>query len=389
MSRQSEHSREWSSYCSYNFHLPPKTEPLSQQAELYDSDTLSTDVLHNDMSAGRESSSTSDSLYAPPSPRTLRCVAHNRSTSQYISLCDVPPLRLDGSSDAAVHCETSTSNRAPSTVFPPTQSYPYYSSRGTPAAPALLPSDPIPKGSLRVLNRDPPPLIVSSSTPLDGNSWIRLKVKPTRATIGSTNLFTEEMQKRPIANLQAHLNEKRRVNAELDDVTQQLQRAFKDFSEAQERDGSKQLASPLIINGQSASAQCRSVFDAPPPGKVLAGAIRLPNCYSCMCNETARHLHDIEDENRYKENLERQAEEQLLQRRKREKERLRAQEELRRQTQSTWSGPGSPIIARTPTMTWIEDVRDTCPGSSIPLSVIAFLSDRVLTASRLSRRMRI
>jgi hypothetical protein len=364
MSRQSEHSREWSLYCSYDSRLSLKTEPTPQEDELYGSDTLSTDVQHDDMTSSRESSLTSDSLYAPPSPRTLRCVAQNRAVSQYTSLRDVPPLSLDGAGDAAAHRGTSTFNKAPSALLPSALSNPCYNKYEISTAPTHPLSDSIPKGSLRMMNRDPPPRIVSSYTPMDGNSRVRLKEKPTRAKIDFTDPFAEKKQEQPMVNLRATLDEKQRVNAKLDDVTQQFQNNFEEFSEAKKHDRCNLLLTqPLIVNGQSASNHHRSVLEAPPPGRVLAGSLHLPNCYTCMYNETARHLHDIEEETRHKGLLEKQAEEHLLQRRKRE------QENLRHQTPSTWYWPGIPIVARTPTTTWIEDVHDVRPH--LPTSVSA------------------
>lgn len=114
MSRQPEHSQEWSLYCSYDFRLPLKTELTPQEDELYDSDALSTDVLNDDMSSSRESSSTSDSLYAIPPPRIMRTIARNRQNSEHFSIRDVPPLSLDGTSDSAAHHRTSATNKAPS-----------------------------------------------------------------------------------------------------------------------------------------------------------------------------------------------------------------------------------------------------------------------------------
>jgi len=388
MSRQPEHSPEWSLYCSYDSRLSPKTVFTPQEDELYDSDTLSTDVQNGDMSSSRESSSTADSLYAMPSPRTLRYIAQNpQKKSEYTSLHDVPLLSLDGASDPAAHRGTPLSSKAPSTILPPALSNPCYNKYESSFAPAESLSGTIPKGPLRVVNGDPTLLIASSSAVTDGTSRIRLKEKSTRGTIEFTNPFVEKKQEYPMASLQATPTEKRRVNAELDDMTQQLQNAFKEFHET-EKLGIQLSSQSPIANGQSSSTGYRSVFGAPPPGKVLAGSLRLPNCYTCMYNGAARHLHNIEEEKRHKETLERRAEEELLQRRRQEQERLRAQEELRRQTQSMWYGTRAPVIARTPTTTWIEDahnVRNLRSNSSMPASAIVLLGDDVLTASRLSR----
>ena len=109
-----------------------------------------------------------------------------------------------------------------------------------------------------------------------------------------------------------------------------------------------------------------------------------------MYNGAARHLHDIKDEKRHKEHLERRAEEELLQNRKQEQGRLRAKEEYRRQTQSMRYGTRTPVIARTPTTTWIEDahdVRDLRSNSSMLVSPIVLLGDDALTASRLSHHV--
>ncbi|KAF3050465.1 hypothetical protein E8E11_010643 [Didymella keratinophila] len=332
MSRQPEHSSEWSLYFSYDSCLPPKTVSTPQEDELYDSDTLSTDVQNGDMSSSRESSSTADSLYAMPSPRTRRYIAQNSQIkSEYTSLRDVPPLSLDGASDPAAHRGTSMSSKTPSTALPPALYRPCYNKY---------------EGSF-----------VPAESLSDGTSKIRLKEKSTRGTIGFTNPCVEKKQEHPMASLEATLTEKRGVNAELDDMTQQLQNVFKEFHKAEKL--GKQLSSQSpIADGQSTCTGYRSVFDAPPSRKVLAGSLRLPNCYTYMYNGAARHLHDIEEEKRHKETLERRAEDEILQRRKQEQERLRAQEELRCQTQSMGYGTRTPVIARTPTTTWIEDAHD-------------------------------
>ncbi|KAL1651835.1 hypothetical protein SLS61_005206 [Didymella pomorum] len=298
---------------SYDFRLPLKTELTPQEDELYDSDALPTDVLNGDMSSSRESSSTSDSLYAIPPPRIMRTIARNRQNSEHFSIRDVPPLSLDGTSDSAAHHRTCP---------------------------------------LRVVNEDLTPFITSSSTVTDWTSRIRLKEKSARVTINFTNPFAEQKQERPMASLQAAVNEKRKVNAELDDMTQQLQNAFKEFHKA-EKLGTQLCSQSPIAKGQPTPTEYHSIFAAPPPGKILAGSLRLPDCYTCI-----RHLHEIMDEKRHEEHLERRAEEELLQKRKQEQEHLRAQKEYRRQTRSMRYWTSTPVIARTPTTTWIEDAQD-------------------------------
>lgn len=239
----------------------------------------------------------------------------------------------------------------------------------------------MPRCPLRVVNEDLTPFITSSSTVTDWTSRIRLKQKSARVTINFTNPFAEQKQERPMASLQAAVNEKRKVNAELDDMTQQLQNAFKEFHKA-EKLGTQLCSQSPIAKGQPTPTEYHSIFAAPPPGKILAGSLRLPDCYTCI-----RHLHEIMDEKRHEEHLERRAEEELLQKRKQEQEHLRAQKEYRRQTRSMRYWTSTPVIARTPTTTWIEDaqdVRDLRSNPSIQVSPMVLLVDDVLTASRLS-----
>lgn len=363
-SRLSEHTRE----CDLYLPLPPT---MSQRDELYNIDTLLKDVQHGDMSSSGESScdypSTTDSLYAPPSSQTLHCVAQKRRKSQYASLRDIPPLSLDGAGGPTADPGASTSFKTPSCTVSSAHFDPCYSRYEVSEASTQSLSECLPRDSHWVLNRDPPPLIMSS--PMDGKPRIRLQQKPTRANIYFTDPSAQKKQRQPMTNLQAQLDEKRLVNTVLNDAAQQVKVALEDSSNAQKRNGSTPPSlQPLVVSGQSAFTQYRSDLEAPPPGKKLAGSIRLPNCYTCMCNETARHLHDIKEENRHGETLERQAEEQLQQRRKQDRQRLRTQEELRRQTQSTWYRPGSPVVRRTPTTTWIEDVRNVC---SIPSTTVS------------------
>lgn len=139
------------------------------------------------------------------------------------------------------------------------------------------------------MNGDPQPLIISSSAPVEGNSRVRLKKKPIRKKIGFTDPFTNQKLNQLSVGLQIQLDEKQALNTELDDVTQQLKDAFKSFSEAQSHDEGRQPSSqPLSVRGQPESTQYRSVFENSPPGKVLAGEIRLPNCYTCMYNANER-----------------------------------------------------------------------------------------------------
>ncbi|KAF3037776.1 hypothetical protein E8E12_002932 [Didymella heteroderae] len=361
---------------------------MFDQDEFYNSDTLSMAIQQDDMSSSHASSSNPDSLYAPPSPRTLHCVAQKDLVSHYTSLRNVLPLSLNGASDPAAQGETPKSTNALQTFLPLPHSDPSYDMYQATVEPTKSSPEPLSSGSFRVVSRDPPPVTISSCTPIDGNSRIRLKEKSTRAKIDLTDPFAEEKYEQPVVSLQARLSEKRKHNSDLRDISRKLGTAFTAkkshnsegpapvaskiwcyehytndtcFGEAKRREGSKYVSSqPPIVNGQSTRAQLRPFTDFPPSGKVLAGTLRLPNCYTCTYNENARHVHDIEEENRYRQILKSRAEEQ---RKEQGKNRLRVQEERwRRQTQTEWcwSGPAakSSVVMSSPTATWIEDVSD-------------------------------
>ncbi|KAF1930110.1 uncharacterized protein M421DRAFT_3865 [Didymella exigua CBS 183.55] len=334
------------------------------------------------MASRPASSSSSDSLYAPPSPPNLRRVAQVAPVSHYTSLHDVPPLSLNGAIDPTAHRGMPTSTKiSPTIVRPPPSSHCYQRPAGLTCP---LP-EPVHRDILRVVNRYPPPLSASSSTLIDGHSRIHLKGKPTRGKIDFTDPFAEKKYEQPKTDFQAPMSEKRKLNADLCDVARRLETAFgaekcqqnrgltptvetswcnKHYNydtciaTAEKRDGFKCL-SPLTP----------AVSDFPPPGRVWAGTIRLPNCHSCKNNWSIRHLHGIEEERVHQESRKRQAEEQ---KKEQERQRLRAEEErLRRETQTTrfWpdrSAVKSPLIVRSPTTTWVEDVRAVRPDLSMP-----------------------
>lgn len=389
MSRKwSEHHKEWSLYCSYDSSRLQATERTSPQEKFPNSDTLSTDTQRDDMSSRPASSSSSDSLYAPPSPPTLRRIAQTAPSTQYTSLRDVPPLSLDrrrGAVDHTAHRGIPISPKTPPTVLSPPESYCYQHPAGL-THPLPDPVNPVPRGPLRVVNRDPPPLGDSSSTPIDGHSRIRLKARSARSKMDFTDPFAEKKDepKDGLAKIQAALSERRKVDADLQNVTDKLETAFKEGKSQNsggvapsvrqswcDRYSAVQTAYPSKqLNYGSPS------FNPPPEGMVWAGLIRLPDCHICQKGWDLGHLHSVEEELPQQDLSKKQAEEK---KKEQEKERLRVEEEkLKRVTEMTWHWPNkisvkSPVNVRSPTTTSIKDVSALRPEPLRSVSTTAVL----------------
>jgi hypothetical protein len=414
-----ERPRKRSLYCSSDFGRSQETQRTSQPDELHNSDTLSTEVQRDDMSPRPAPSPSADSLYTLPSPRTIHRVAQFGPVSHDTSLCDVPPLSLNDANDLEAHRRMRTSANTQQTILPPPphpSSHRYHTNQ-RPAVPTPSP-DPLPRGSLRVANRDLSPLIVSSSTQTAGHSSTRLKETSTRAKVDFTDPFAGKYEQ-PKVGLQAQSSEKRKINADLHGVTQKLETGFKAIqgqnkqgsllttynswcivhclydtclSEAQKREGSKYLSSqPSIVNGQSAPAKPPVFSDIPPPGRVWAETIRLPDCYSCTNNWGTRHLHDIEDEHYHQETLKIPAIYQAA--KQKAEEELQRRSRRQKQSRSWWPGSAgrAPVMVRSLMTNPMEDIQTARREPPMPVSAVLQLywtSHCVLTASRFCQRLR-